>query len=48
MSMWWAHQDSNLEPKDHESRNLALQIRELGQAIFPTAPTQLFEFKGAS
>lgn len=25
-SMWWAHQDSNLEPKDYESSALTVEL----------------------
>jgi len=24
--MWWAHQDSNLEPKDYESSALTIEL----------------------
>lgn len=26
MLMWWAHQDSNLEPKDYESSALTVEL----------------------
>lgn len=25
-AMWWAHQDSNLEPRDYESRALTIEL----------------------
>ena len=26
IGMWWAHQDSNLEPKDYESSALTIEL----------------------
>jgi len=38
ISRWWAHQDSNLEPKDYEARRKLIIINNLAIPIFPLPP----------
>lgn len=35
MRNWWAHQDSNLEPKDYEAPRFLLVHQAVGCTIFP-------------
>ena len=40
---WWAHQDSNLEPKDYEATHLSIKINYLTTGFFPKPAVQVVD-----
>lgn len=48
MRNWWAHQDSNLEPKDYETAIFSLLIKYLLPSIFPRTYPQVLMAHGGT
>jgi len=42
-SMWWAHQDSNLEPKDYEAATESSRINDIALCIVPVTARETID-----
>ncbi len=43
MLMWWAHQDSNLEPKDYEAATESSRINDIALSIVPVTARETID-----